>query len=456
MHGPTPTPPARFQRIVDADTSDEDFFDIEIGGRKARVFKPRQRGQRADNFWIKGYPPSWGKRAFYKSTGFSTKGLARDAAKQMWGAVLEGRFDALKKVTIHQPERFATIGEVIAAFLKSIHAHKSVGRSTVKAYCSSLRRLVIWARHPGLCDAGAECERLHFTKEQLAVIDRESAEILNADLIEKFLERYLAPAGSDVLKRQNRINGALAAIRFARAMFDKVALEKCYRELRMPSLDGFLECSVIEAPKRKPQVITDATVREMGRAINWLREAQPELYLVHLLCRHFGLGNDEIENALVGWIQPAGLGDTRGVVLPNGDCRPVAAYLSVKWRSDWHGKTDAREGRVAISADVYAELLPWVEGRRADELLVPAVNKTARANLIDRAHASFMRHWVADFTKRGYELRRWSASKVAELHQNEAKGGEFLRHAAKSTAARFYLKEPVTTPIILADCGLAV
>jgi hypothetical protein len=51
-----------------------------------------------------------------------------------------------------------------------------------------------------------------------------------------------------------------------------------------------------------------------------------------------------------------------------------------------------------------------------------------------------------------YELRRWGASKVAELHQNDAMGSWFLRHSPKRTGTKFYLKAPVPVPITLQDC----
>jgi hypothetical protein len=58
------------------------------------------------------------------------------------------------------------------------------------------------------------------------------------------------------------------------------------------------------------------------------------------------------------------------------------------------------------------------------------------------------------FRKRSFELRRWGASNVAELHQNDAMGSWFLRHSPKTTGTKFYLKASVPAPITFADCGV--
>jgi hypothetical protein len=386
-------------------------------------------------------------RQFFRCTDKSRKADALIAARALWKAFLEERDDVLKATRLRQDRAVATVGEIIRAHGKFIRSFKlRVEPATLADYESALRRVVTWGKYPEFINK--ECGRVYLSAEQQAVVDGESGTVFT----ETFKQRYIGMAGNDYEERDSRINGALATMRFARAMFDVEAM-KCYRSLVMPDLKGFLGASMPEAPKRKPKVVTDTMVHAMATAAQAIKETEPALYLVHLLFRHFGLGNDEIEHALVGWISPCQAGDLKGVVLPSGECRPIIAYLDVRWRADWRAKTDAREGRVAVSADVYAELQQWLRNRGPDELLVPAGTKTDRWELINKAHNDFVRPWLADFRKRSYELRRWGASKVAELHQNDAMGSWFLRHSPKTTGTKYYLKAPVPAPITLGDCG---
>ncbi|HEV8377229.1 MAG TPA: hypothetical protein VGP99_00140, partial [Tepidisphaeraceae bacterium] len=344
------------------------------------------------------------------STGFSKKGLALDFGRKLWRAAVERRFDILEQIKFKQPKPFATIGELIEAHEKLVHKFKlTVEAATVRAYRGSLRRVVVWARHPKMVDS--QCERLHLSKEQRAAVDGESAAVLTEELVETFLEKYLASAGKDYQERDRRIHGALAAVRFARAMFDAEGL-KCYRGLRLPDLKGFLEASLPNAPKLQQKELAPAAMKEMAAAALKLKESDPNLYLVHLLFRHFGMRNSEILNVEVGWIER--LAEPRAVFLPDGRKREVAAFLALIKRPHWKPKQS--EGRVPIAPDVLGELEPYLAGRDPSERLVPAEHKTARENLVNRKHGDFVRPWVNDFRKISYELRRWAATTVANLH----------------------------------------
>lgn len=448
----TEVSPSRFARVAADNDREDDFLEVEIGGRKAQVFRPRCRGKRLANYYVKGYPPGQGKKAFYQSTGVSTKGLALDAARKLWRAAIEGRFDVLEKTKIRQPQRVATIGEIVAAHERGIHQFNlTVKPESARGYRNSLRLLLEWAMRPERGRGGGDEAKRRVV--DVAAIDRLPADVLTEETVEAFLRNYLAPAGSDLLARDRRVHGARAAVRLARMMFEPQAM-KCYRGLNVPDLSGFRAAALPEAPELARDEIDAETMREMSKAALDLRESNPALYLVHLLFRHAGMRNDEIENARVEWIERAGPGDVRGVTLPSGECRPIAAYVSIRKRAYWKPKQSS--GRVALSWDVFAELRRWIDGRAGEELLVPAPTKTARWELINVAHNDFVRPWLGGFRKRSYELRRWAATTIATLHQSDAMAEKFLRHATKTTAGKFYVPPDTVTPapITLADAGL--
>lgn len=449
MHG-NPTPNL-FARVAAPNQASDDFLEIEIGGRKAQVFRPLSKGARLKNYYVKGYPPAWGGKAFYQSTGFATKGLALDAARKLWKAAIEQRFEALKETKMHKDAPAATIGELLKAHEGSLHSFNlTVEAETARGYRNALRRLLVWARHADLVKE--ECERLHLSPADRERIDRESSAVLTEELVEGFFRNYLAPAGKDRQERDRRLQGAIATFRLARMMFEPDAM-KCYRGLALPAaeaLSKFLKASTPQAPKLQTQEITTTMMREMAAAALKLKRDRASLYLVHLLFRHAGLRNDEIEHAQVGWIER--LAEPKTVHLADGSKREVVAFINVVQNASWSPK--ASEGRVPLSADVLAELEPWLQRRAAAELLVPASTKTDRWELINIGHNDFVRPWLGGFRKRSYELRRWAATMVATLHQSGEMAEHFLRHAPTTTAGRHYLTQrPTPAPITLADCG---
>jgi hypothetical protein len=292
--------------------------------------------------------------------------------------------------------------------------------------------------------AGTQAGRRLIDKD---VIGGLSSEELNERLVEKCVSNYLAEAGTDRVAKESRIRGVVSTIRQARSIFAKPAM-KCYRDLHLPDLRGFMEAAVPQA-KAPPQTHLESTAIEaMAKAALKLRETNPNLYLVHLLARHLGMRNDEIESARMEWIERR----SSEVWLPNGERREIAAIMAIRIRSDWEPKQS--EGEVPISPDVLAEIDALTADRAPQDYIVAGPNMTARADLVNREHNDFVRHWTKHCRKKGYEMRRWAATLVAE-RQGEEMAERFLRHKAKSVAWKFYLTRQVPpAPITFADCGL--
>lgn len=410
---------------------------IEVGGRKAWVFQRVKDG----NFYLKGNAPG-----IFRSTGFSTKGMALDAARKLWKAALEGRLDALDSTKLKKTREVATIGEIVQAHaLAGEKGHLEVKADVGAAYRNCLRRVVAWAK-------GTHGRPVGKVRDQVdaAAVDKLSSEILSQELVEEFCRNYVAAAGGDMLERDQRLRGAHSILRNARALFEGRALS-VYKGLTLPDLGKFLAAALRKAVPVEHESLSDKAVREMATEALKLREVEDPLYLVHLLFRHVGMRNDEIENMRVEWIEE--FAEPRAVFLPDGSKREIAGVVAIRRRSYWVPKRSA--GDVPLSADVLAELEKWTKDRQGDEVLVPAATATDRWELIYRRHSDFVRPWTGDRQKTSYELRRWGATKIARLHQSAEMADRFLRHARTTTAERHYLTElPLPCPITLADCGV--
>lgn len=444
MSGMDATTPPGTQEIADATPrAAGPVFTIEIGGRTAWVFQRVPGG----NFYVKGNLP--GGNQFYRSTGFSTKGMGMDGAKKLWKAALEGRWDDLQKTKLRAEKAVATIGEVVRAHGLALQEGRlDVSAETADHYVCSLRRLVAWARG------------LHKTVGKRRVVDAVaidalSCEVLTEELVDTSVRNYVATAGKDELERDRKLRTVHTTVTNGRCLFEAVAM-KAYKSLVLPELKGFLGATLRKAEPVEHEALADAAVREMAAEMLGPMPAgrnESALYLVHLCFRHFGMRNDEIENARVEWVEILPVQEIRTVYLADGSARHIVAKMKVCRRSYWIPK--ASVGEVGISADVLAELWPFLEGRAPLDYLVPLETMTARSEVVNREHSQFVRPWTKDKQKSSYELRRWGATKVARLHQSEEMADRFLRHAKKTTAQKHYLTErPMPAPITLADCGL--
>lgn len=440
-------------------------IEINVGGRKAWVFQRLIGGVRTENYYVQGNVP--GSGMWRVSTGFSTKSMAMDRARLLWKAKINEQMDgvraALEGTKLRQPKAAATIGDVVRAHALAEEQGKLHVRPAVASgYRKALVRLVAWAKELHELSEG----KVRRTMDTAAVERLSLAVLVERDFVPEFERAYVAPAGSDKVRREQLLRGAHSLLTNARAMFEPVAL-RAYQGLTLPELAPFMTTQMKVARAVEHGRLEDAAVREMALAALALRESDPDLYRVHLCFRHLGLRNDELLAARVEWIERT----EREVKLPGGESRrlkladgstiealvpvvrPVAGLMNLTLRPYWEPKQSS--GVVAIAPEILAELAPWLDGRGGLDHLVPARTKTERWELIYLRHADFVRPWTAHLAKRGYELRRWGATKLALLHQSEEMAELFLRHAKRTTAQKHYLTErPLAAPITLGDVGL--
>lgn len=429
-------------------SDDAEAVKVEVQHRPCYIFRRLRDGKRSDFFFVKGRLQN-GKQ-FLRSTGCARKADAVKAGKALFAAALAERLDVLASWSNVAPARVVTLGEILEAWGRSWERYNvKLNANVADGYAQALRRVVAWARglHVAPSGRGADLKR----QPDREAIDALPATVLSAELVEQFEFAYVSAAGTSPVDRASALRGAHSALRNAKALFGRRAM-RCYAGLALPDLSGFLGAQLQRADAPRLRDLEDATVAKMAKAALALRESARELYCVHLLARHCGLRNVEIASARVGWFKPR-LEPVK-VTLPDGEVRTVVADVEVVKTADFDPK--GTEGRVSLSPCVWAELQPFLANRAPSEYLVaPSVVNRSKLPLVYREHANFVRPWLEEFAKKGYELRRWGATRVANLHESEERAERFLRHAKRTTAGRHYITRDTTTaPITLADCGV--
>lgn len=442
---------------------------ITIAGRSALVYRRLVRGERQAVYTLVGRPLGTG-RAWSASTGLSRKADAVAKAKILWQAKLNEHIapvrEALEGMRLRKVRTVCPVGELIGRYERAfregrLHCQERAMKSAV----SAMRRMIAWRFGWHSVPEGGQRERIDSER-----VDRCSATVIEAEeFIGEFERLYIAAAGADLLEQDARRRGVHSVVTNARAMF-RPAIRHIYKGLELPALEHFMTVQPRVAERVRHEILSDAVVMAMAQAARPLRETNPALYLVHLLHRQLGMRNSEIEAARVEWIERLAVplsieiagGEPETVTLSDGSTmrvvradklkREAVAVMAIVRRSYWTPKRGS--GRVAIGACVWEELRQWVEGRDSADPLVPAVSPNARHELIYYRHADFMRPYTEEHQKRAYELRRWGATKLVQLHRNEQVADYFLRHGKRSTAGRYYLETPMAAPLLLSDCGV--
>lgn len=436
--------PSTIQAAAPADESDS--IEITVQGRKAWVFRRKRAGERSRFYFVKGRLQNG--EQFYRSTASASEREAVKIGKALFAAALKGEVAKLLTWQQRAPARAATLGEIIKAHELGIaRANVTLQPETAAGYRNALRRLVAWAKGWHLESSRGGGERRHADARR---VDAAPSSILTPELKDDFVANYVAAAGSSPIRRAQALRSAHTVLRNACALFDRDGL-KCFAALTLPErLDTFLQHQVPEAPAVEHTVLSDTAVAEMAAAAARLRETEPGLYLVHLLCRHCGVRNDELLHMRVEWFEvqtPA-----RVLRIADGSERQAAAVLAIVQRHYFDPKGSS--GRIAIAPCVWAELQTWILNREKLDHVVPGETERERRQLIYRRHADFVRPWTRDHQKKGYELRRWGATRVATMHQSDDMAEKFLRHARRSVAAKHYVPADTVmpAPITVADC----
>lgn len=325
------------------------------------------------------------------------------------------------------------LGDVLKIYAEKIRTvNDRIEESTVKANVKMVTTFFQWTHGKNGCKDESWTEDK--TKDFLV---RDLTDSLASD----FKSNYLAAAGDDREKREQRRRGADSVLAQMKSVFSKDAM-RLYRELHLPDLTPFLEAARIETEPRQHKPIAAATLKAMNDAMAERLAANPTdpLWLVHALHKFTGLRNDEICQARVEWFVRAPWGQV---------------FISIITRPYFEPK--GNEGHVPIHSSVAALLAPFVANKQPQDFLLTAETPAKRAKLVDREHADWMRQFLPakDYAKAGYELRRWAAQTMELRHGLDA-SENFLRHARKGVANAHYLEAWARWKRLGTDVGITL
>lgn len=330
------------------------------------------------------------------------------------------RFGLLKLRT-----NLPTLDELQAAYGERIAREtvRAPGPNAQRDYWRYLRAVVAWGKemekHPK--DAGGL---------SVAVLAGAAGE----EIVKTFRERWLAQVTpGDLDDEASRRRSGDSMLRQARACFGRDAM-KCYAEWAMPELRPFLETAGFGGTAPQHLDIDPGALKEMAQAADKLLDKNPRLYIVHLAHKFLAMRNSEIHEARVGWFSAVKWEPER----------PAQWMMEVSERCGF--KPKASEGSVPLKRELAAQLAKaWKKldiDPSGDQLqyIIPARDKTERYDVIYHEHRQFVRRFLPreDFSKAGYELRRWAFRHIQAKHASREAAKAFIRHKMPADAGRHY------------------
>jgi hypothetical protein len=375
--------------------------------------KPKLSRKPTNLLWRNGW--AYFKKSVAGQTKVVALGTQDKHLAQAKVKVLKRQAEAgeLAKVQGTRSGRVATCGEIMAAYegkIKSVN--EGIEDNSIAKNLSSFRTFLRWGH-------GSNGE-----KNLTVNVEALPATVFADELfVAQFKANYVLEAGDDRLARESRRRGAESILRQSKSLFSKQAM-LIYRGLNLPDLTAFRAAAVIETEDRVHLPIAAGTLQDIERAAAKLRTDNPQLWLVHMLQKFFGLRNDEICQARVEWFKRAPWGQVFFAVLRTPYFEPKQS-----------------EGCVPVTAEVAALFAPLVQGKQPQDFLIEADSPAGRHYIVNELHAAFMRQFLpaTEYAKAGYELRRWASQVMEERYGHEA-AKAFLRHAPQGVAERHYFE----------------
>jgi integrase len=346
-----------------------------------------------------------------RSLNTAVKTIAQQRARQILDDAKGGKWEEVEAKRSRRAERWATVGELHAAYLLAAETHAARNGSprprTIRENLSNLSNLV----GPGW--------------------ENKSTATLSADWIEGVVGERLDKSSD---KSRSRTTLASRFIKL-RSIFSKWALaDYTKRGLNLPPcIEELMKAVPVTKPNKiyrlPPPDLVKKTITEGRR----LKDDAPELYVAFLACYDLGLRAGEAAAMRWDWFR-AGQRDS--------------VFLDVVERESEDFRPKGRERSIPIHPDVWAQLNELSNGT---PYVLSGPTLRSRHDLVTRKLAGWMRGigWSTDkWVKCAHELRKLIGSRwFTEIGPTAAQ--EWLGHVDISTTCRFYatlLKQPDPLP----------
>ena len=367
---------------------------VSAGGRKRKLYRQKPGGVFYVRFNVRG-------KDCERSTGTTIEAAARDKAKQIVEAEINGDFDKSRELKMRSD--VCTLRAVCDRYLEKFGSNRT-GRGNV----GCLEKIV---------RLGAKLS-----------LENARASVLTAKLIRDFEAAEEARivrdrGGAFDRASELRVRTSIGStVRQARSIFSRKYLH-WYENLSLPNLEEFKAQGVL-APRRRgdPRPLDEAAIAAMFAASKQLAIDDPSCYVAFILFALLGMRNTEISQARKGWLRRNGTGWMLDII-----DRPEENFFCKGY-----------ERHLPIGPEIVNLLDQYYKQSPDGDFIVPAPNKTEREKIVDRRHAQWCGQWIKDYTKVSYELRRYAGSLILKKTGSIVAAKKFLGHANVSTTERWY------------------
>ena len=379
------------------------------GGRKRKLFKRTHGGPWHVRFLCNG-------RNIVRSLDTTIESVARDKAKAVIEAEVAGDMQTSRALKARSD--YSSLRAVCDIYIQQFGVDPR-RRRTARGNVGSLEKIVRVATGQSL----EQTRTSILTGELVRTFEAEEEKRIVRDrngFIDQASELRIRTSIQSWLKQ-------------ARSIFRKATMN-WFDDLALPDLESFRRQGV-KAPERpRPRRLEPAIIAAITAGAPELARTNPRCYIAHLLFKYLGMRNSEQKAARRSWIER----DPRGF-----------AKMAVIYRPEQGFKPKAKtERRIPIAPPVLAELEKyWTESPDGD-FIVPANNKTERADIIDDQHCAWAGRWIQERSKVSYELRRYAGSLVYQKTGRIEHARQFLGHADVKTTLEWYWDLLEETPAL--------
>jgi integrase len=365
------------------------------GGRKRKLYRIKAGGAFYVRFQVRG-------KDIERSTGVTTEAAAKDRAKQIVEAEINGDMDKSRELKMRSDA--CTVRAICDLYLEKFGSNR-----TARGNVGALEKLV-------RLGAGLSLENA-------------KASLLTAKLIRDFEaaeEKRIPRNGGADLDRASelRVRTSIGSVvRQARSVFARKFMH-WYDDFNLPNLDSFRAQGVRAAKRRgDPRPLDEAAIAALFENSKQLAVDDPSCYVAFILFALLGMRNSEIRFARKSWLRR----------MENG-----IAMLDIIDRPEEDFFCKGYERHLPVSPEIVKLLDRHYKHSPDGDFLVPAGTKTEREIIVMDRHRIWAGQFIKGYTKVSYELRRFAGSLVLKKTGSLVAAKKFLGHANVATTEKWY------------------
>ena len=374
------------------------------GGRRRKLIKRRTGGPWYVRFEHKG-------KDILRSLGTIVESAAKERAKQIIEAQITGDLHASRRLKVRSD--YCTLRVIADRYIEKYGQDARTSR-TAHGNVGALEKI---AR------VGME-----------ATLETARSTILTGELIRQFEAKEETRIERDsnrhvIQVSELRVRTSIGSwVRQARSIFKKSHMN-WFEDLALPDLKSFREQGVTAPDRPRPRPLDEGVIDTVNAEAPALALTNPRCYIAHLLFKCLGMRNSEQKFARRTWIR----------LTPHLNEKGIAALLGVIYRPEEGFKPKKKTERwIPIGPRTLAELEKYWTPSPDGDFIVPAANKTERADIIDDQHSAWAGQWIQNRSKVSYELRRYAGSLIYKKTGKIEHVQAFLGHASLATTLEWY------------------